>query len=127
MEIIITALIMLIIAISIPFVILYFVLKALIDYSAKKHAAAIHYDELARKIAAEMIRAQRRIEMQQPTGHQQPATNAQQTANKPNTAQQAAQPQQSVIYAPPAQPNKQSANQQGNTAPEPRRYRPPGV
>ena len=87
-----------------PFIALYFIGKALINYAAKKNAEAFHYDELATKITAEIMRAHKLIEMQQPTGQQQPQR-----------------------YAQTAQPINQPANQQGDTVPEPRRYRPPGL
>ena len=41
--------------IAAPFVAIYFIGKALINYAAKKNAEAFHYDELARKIAGEII------------------------------------------------------------------------
>lgn len=79
-------LISIIVAPIIAIIILIFVIRAIIKYAAKKNAEAFHYDELAKKIAAEIMRAHRCIEMQQPTGQQQ-----------------------------------------GDAAPEPRRYRPPGL
>ena len=74
-----------------PLVVLYFIVKSLINYSAKKHAEAIHYDELAKKIASEIMRTQLYMEKQKKATSQGQKTN--------NTAQNAApQPQQ---YRPP--------------------------
>ena len=93
-----------IVAPIIAIVILVFVVRTIIKYAAKENAKAFHYDELARKIASEIIRTQinyAKIQQQQFPGANMHPDNAA-SVNQP-------------------------ANQQGNATPEPRRYRPPGL